>query len=1338
MFFSQSHIVFATIEMLNPGDSDSYVPITLLTTFEEKKIQNQNIITPDILTYIIKSINNLPYYSYPYDHLFLYNENGLGSVLQAHSTASIRLEIRPLDPQRIGSQSLNIQEPKSDFLKILLEKKINSFKYNWISDTDWLNYSSHFIEKIIQNSNEFIYETVNLLSSQSIKTFRFDDIINYHLNRLDNSFLIGNLVNQDDLEISPMLKFTRSYPTRTSRRLFSKQNSMGFGWTDNLNIKLIKSLIYDTLLVTIYGDQFEVMFKRSDTFYFSEDFQIEYNEAQKYALIYWKKENLLITYNLNTNCVQEFETADQIKYSVVCDNRNGFIKKISNNLVTIQFTYSIRNCLTSINKINSDGTSQTVLYNYDNLNRLIAVKSLNLNESFYYDARNNLIKIKNDQFDSLLIDYNNDNLFSKINKYSNSSLYYSGIFEYFNYGPFKVTDLLTNTFNIYLFDYRSRLVYVNTNDESDFKLLNNVESKDFTQIYNGEPYQDIKLDTTSNTRIYKNIQNDRLKYRIKKSNEEHSSYETTDYNGNIVLEDKYKDEKSERIETIYPDGSKTTKIQLLNEKKLTFFTRKGDQLDIQYDDDLNRAFYSHATGDVTRKCYYEYINRNLLKLARGTDPFDSIEIQYDSLFRVKSTKSRVNSTTQYFYDSRSGNLIEIKTDNNFNIRYEYNSRNEVVKIVNKLTNEVITNFQYISDNSVEFKNLNDKISHKLKFDNGKNLLNEYKMISDTADNIEYVFEYNLKKLHTKTIKKTQNNGSFMLDILYDSLDRPVYAFDNETQNGFQFKFDANGNRKEFQLKSNERIVSSTVFTVNNLDQYTENTQNKFEYNLNGLLIKEKFKANDESSEYKYSDDGKLINSINKEDNCTYTYDCLEKVSIMQCVKKGKFVFYYHYNKILENKISHVVLPNKTVLFFVHVQTFNIPNIQIISSISVSQINNNIQITNHLPILKPDLIQMEINPPSLIPGTTITPINPMPTVPNKPNPGSILPPDISRPPQIDKPINPGNIPSFPSLPPLPPLPSLPTLPPLPSMPSLPSLPNLQLNKPTTTQSSLSGPCSWQIFGGKKYVKFLKKQILLNNNTLNNKNLTNYNVTKSLIGGVCAGVAAAANSALNGGSAFNVFDSFANEAIPFYSDATLVGSFLCGNAELKPNALLDYIKDKIKDKIKNGLLNLLPASAAGECSSAAGGFVVGVAFNKTLNKFWNWTRSFDPNDISGPDGYGYRNFTNKETLFEFKIRFENMNTTIAPAQIVKINSNLSDLFDFRTVQFTGYGFNQYSNNFATNKRSYINDIIKMENNDQVEIRLFATIDLKNLALIWKFSTIDKNTGLYFFSIYNKNLK
>jgi hypothetical protein len=40
---------------------------------------------------------------------------------------------------------------------------------------------------------------------------------------------------------------------------------------------------------------------------------------------------------------------------------------------------------------------------------------------------------------------------------------------------------------------------------------------------------------------------------------------------------------------------------------------------------------------------------------------------------------------------------------------------------------------------------------------------------------------------------------------------------------------------------------------------------------------------------------------------------------MQCVKKGKFVFYYHYNKILENKISHVVLPNKTVLFFVHVQ-----------------------------------------------------------------------------------------------------------------------------------------------------------------------------------------------------------------------------------------------------------------------------------------------------------------------------------------------------------------------------------------------------------------------------------
>jgi len=568
------------------------------------------------------------------------------------------------------------------------------------------------------------------------------------------------------------------------------------------------------------------------------------------------------------------------------------------------------------------------------------------------------------------------------------------------------------------------------------------------------------------------------------------------------------------------------------------------------------------------------------------------------------------------------------------------------------------------------------------------------------------------------------------------LGRPISGYDSKCFTSFDIKYDSNGNRKEMRVQSAEISPKTVSYSVNSLNQYTENTDSKFTYDANGKLIEEKLKSSNEINEYVYSDEGKLKMSINSEDNCSYAYDCLEQLSAMNCLKKGKFIFYYHYNSLLENKLSHVLLPNKTILFFVHMPvtkptsifqiTINKP-IQITSSILST--GTSLEITTHEPVLKPDPIQEITKPqpsrPDDLPLTGDKPKPPVPSRPTVPSLPSILNPtpgsniDLTGflPNPADQ-FKPGSF-DFPTLP-------LPTQ----NKPSKPWFP-----------SSLGDPCSWAIFGGKKILfktlisnSYLpSEKPIFTNISIANKNQTEIE-QRGIWNGICEGISSAVHAALDGQSAFDIFDKFSTSAIPYYDDIKNWITFSCGNFQFKPLQEIagDFVYDNFKDKILNGLANILPGSAALDCALGATSGLLKPLFDDFWETLWNWFPSIDPNDISGPDGFSNKNFINKEKVFAFKIRYENMNTTVAPAQTVKIDSKLSELFDMRTVQFTGYGFNQYSNEFTSNKKSYVNEVIQIDAN--YEIRIFATVDLKNSVLIWKFSTIDKNTGYFYFFILN----
>ena len=758
--YRTGQISFANIDIKNIGFSDVHVPIGTISTILLNANQS---IDESLIMYDIVSINNFPYF-YPVDHLYLFNHEGLGSIIQAGSSFRLRIEMKPKTSEPSSSGLYFYKTNEDDLVKNLIRKNIDFFKFEWMTIENWRTFSNMFINKAELSLNEFFYETVNFLSIQNIKVNSFHELISYHLNRLDNSFFIGSLYNSLDIQLTPAknspIYFARSYSARASKRV-NTQNSFCTGWTDSLNIKLRYFSDFDVLKLSWNGNEVEVGFKLKENVYFSEDFLIYFNQIT--AVLYFKKISMVYYYDMVNNCLFEIRAADGSSYKVNC-NSKGFVQEITSteSRFRIVFTYSFRNCLTSINKLNEDGSNELVLYTYDILNRLSSTSSPSINEAYDYDARSNLVKVKFNNNEAQFSYGSEDNLVKEAKIYDQlASLLSHFEYEYFNYGPIRVTDKKKNTYKEYLFDLKGRLIRVDRDDGRSYKILNNYEQAETVHVINTEVVEVSRIDEKTGTSSYFNVNGDQASVRQIALGQ----YEYVDFNGNKIQRfDSKLGNNSEMTEIYFSDGSKETQIKSLKQKKLQIITRNGETLELEYDNGLNRVAYSHATGNPNEKCLYEYFKKDFLKLARSINLADAnIEFEYDELDRLRGVKSKFNTKTEYIYDERS-NLVEIRINDEFNIKYVYDSGNKLTQVVDMLTNKEITSIEYL-DSLIRISNLNEDTLHEIKYEPRNNEIVEYSLKSKVGlDETNFKYEYNEKRLNT-FIRKSNKKGKYKSNIL---------------------------------------------------------------------------------------------------------------------------------------------------------------------------------------------------------------------------------------------------------------------------------------------------------------------------------------------------------------------------------------------------------------------------------------------------------------------------------------------------------------------------------------------------------------------------------------------
>lgn len=234
-------------------------------------------------------------------------------------------------------------------------------------------------------------------------------------------------------------------------------------------------------------------------------------------------------------------------------------------------------------------------------------------------------------------------------------------------------------------------------------------------------------------------------------------------------------------------------------------------------------------------------------------------------------------------------------------------------------------------------------------------------------------------------------------------------------------------------------------------------------------------------------------------------------------------------------------------------------------------------------------------------------------------------------------------------------------------------------------------------------------------------------------ICKGFAAAGHSYYKEKDKLKAGVAFAKEQIPSFGRWGIAYNTLTSDQPIK-DITAGQVADLVTDGLQTGIVAL--GGTLGwpvMCGLGAANYFAGALAEKLLEGGWNWALSRDPNDIIGPESYGPEGFIwNKET-FVFKIRFENMENASAPAQFVKVTTDIDPNFDVRSVRLTAFGFNTFTRSYDLSKStSYLSETIEYDSQwaaylpDRYEIRVTATVDVTKRQINWQFKTIDIMTG------------
>lgn len=119
------------------------------------------------------------------------------------------------------------------------------------------------------------------------------------------------------------------------------------------------------------------------------------------------------------------------------------------------------------------------------------------------------------------------------------------------------------------------------------------------------------------------------------------------------------------------------------------------------------------------------------------------------------------------------------------------------------------------------------------------------------------------------------------------------------------------------------------------------------------------------------------------------------------------------------------------------------------------------------------------------------------------------------------------------------------------------------------------------------------------------------------------------------------------------------------------------------------------------------------------------SIDPNDITGPSGYGAQSYIMVDMTMDYLIRYENKSNALASAQMVFVTNQLAKTLDYSTFELGNMGFGTNTVVVPPGRRNYTTRVDATRTLGLL-VNINAEFDPTNGMVLWTFMSVDPVTG------------
>lgn len=269
-----------------------------------------------------------------------------------------------------------------------------------------------------------------------------------------------------------------------------------------------------------------------------------------------------------------------------------------------------------------------------------------------------------------------------------------------------------------------------------------------------------------------NVQDEQIVYKQVEQVEENDSIvkveEYTDPNGNVLKKRKTINTISGEVTEVFEHPNGRTESRTIDGEQMTIMNRNGAELRFTYDALRRRRSFSYDDEDSSniRECKYEYrgdSTRIVMAAAGSTGDderlVDSVFVDYDNDLKVSQTRMmRDSAFINYVYDDTTGLLSEVKTSFGQHVKYEYNDKKQISRVVDQANMKEVFSIKYDDiDNTIDIFSTQEATLLQARIDRDISRVVSLTTNSTSRKSVvSYEYEYNNKLFNTEIKKKTDN------------------------------------------------------------------------------------------------------------------------------------------------------------------------------------------------------------------------------------------------------------------------------------------------------------------------------------------------------------------------------------------------------------------------------------------------------------------------------------------------------------------------------------------------------------------------------------------------------